>query len=82
MNKAKKVREALNFTPTQAGQLLFGYSPKQAYDTWRQWENGNKKPSAPTRSFFRAILILAEAKDLGTQGCDKALELIIKEFSK
>jgi len=34
LNKAKKVREAINLTPTQAGKLLFGYLPKQAYDTW------------------------------------------------
>ncbi len=77
MNKAKEVREKLKMTPTEAGQLLFDYTPKQAYDTWSQWESGAKKPSKPTENYFNLILFLSMCKELKTPGADKALDHFI-----
>ncbi len=74
INKAKQVREALSLTPTEAGQLLFGYTAKQAYDTWAQWESGAKKPSKPTLAYFDLILFLAMARDFKTPGAGQALD--------
>jgi len=76
-NKMQQVREALGLTPTEAGQLLFGYAPKQAYDTWMQWENGTKNPSAPTHAYFSLILFLAMCRDLKTPGAARALDKYI-----
>ncbi len=77
-SKPKAVREALQLTPTQAGQLLFGHKPKQAYDTWSQWENGTTKPSKPTESFFDLILFLDQCKKDQVPGADKALDLFLE----
>lgn len=72
----------LGLSQTRAGIVLFGYTKKQAYDTWTQWENGTKKPSAPTSAFFDVILLLADARKAKTVGADKALELLVNELSK
>jgi len=58
-SKARAVREALDVTPTQAGVMLFGRKPKQAYDQWSQWENGTRNPSAPAIALFDLILALS-----------------------
>lgn len=73
----KAVREALNLTPAEAGQLLFGYSTKHAYDQWSMWENGTKKPSKPTIKFFELILILALAKKQDVHGANEALDIFL-----
>lgn len=77
-NKANEVREALGLTPTQAGQLLFGYRPKQAYDTWIQWESGAKNMSRPTERYFSLILFLVVMRDLKKPGAEKALDLFLE----
>lgn len=81
INKAKKVREALGLTPTEAGRVLFGYQGS-SYDAWMQWENGTKKPSRPTERFFDLILILAKAKTEKIKGSVNALDHVIKELRK
>ncbi len=70
----------LTNSPTEAGQVLFGYSPKQAYDTWSQWKNDKKKPSKPTNAFFRAILILEQAEKEKTKGAELALSILIERL--
>lgn len=80
-NKAKKVREALGLTPTEAGQLLFGYTPKQAYDQWTQWEAADKL-SRPTEATLKIILILIMARDLKTRGSAAALDLVLEMLKK
>jgi hypothetical protein len=74
----KAVREALNLTQADAGQLLFGYSSKHAYDQWTMWENGVKKPSKPTIKFFELILLLALSKKQKIKGADKSLDIFIE----
>ena len=60
-NKAKQVREALSLTSTQAGQLLFDYNAKKAYDMWSRWERTGKL-SLSTEKYFDLILLLANNK--------------------
>jgi hypothetical protein len=79
-NLAKQVREALGLTPTQAGQLLFGYEPKKAYDMWSRWERDNKL-SLPTQKYLNVILFLIEARDLGAAGASQALNIYLKILS-
>lgn len=79
-NKAKQVREALGLTPTEAGQLLFGYTKKQAHDQWSQWEKAEKL-SKPTEAVLNIILILIMARDFKTRGSGNALDLVLKILS-
>jgi len=81
-NKAILVRNALGLKPKEAGEILFGYSPKQAYDTWTQWESGKKIPSRPTETVFDIILILCKAKQMKIPGTEKALEYILNNISQ
>lgn len=57
MNKAKQVRNQLGLTPTEAGQILFGYEPKRAYDMWFRWEHGGRM-SSPAEAYFDMIIAL------------------------
>lgn len=57
MNKAKQIRTQLDLTPTEAGQLLFGYGAKQAYDMWSRWERGGAL-STPVDAYFDLLIAL------------------------
>lgn len=81
MNKAKEVREMLGLTPTKAGQLLFGYKPKQAYDMWSGWEKGAREIPLSTAKYFDLILMLKLMEDLKTPGAHEALSRIVNVLS-
>ena len=81
INKPKAVREALGLTPTEAGQLLLGYSKRHAHDQWSQWERAEKL-SRPTEAMLDIVLILVEARDLKTRGASKALDFVLKTMSE
>jgi len=81
-NKARQVREALGLTQTEAGRLLLGYSGKQAYDQWSQWETGRRKPSRAADRLLDILIILAIARDIGQSGVDGALDHVIDVFRK
>ena len=80
-NKARKVREALGLTPTEAGQLLLGYSKRHAHDQWSQWERAEKL-SRPTEAMLDIILILIMARDFKTRGASSALDFVLKTMSE
>jgi len=82
INKAKALRKLLKLTPTQAGVLLFGYRPKQAYDTWIRWENGSRRISLSTEKYFDLIFLLFLARDLKTPGAEKSLDIFIGLLTK
>lgn len=69
MNKAKVIRKQLDLTPTEAGQILFGYEAKQAYDMWSRWERGGPV-SKPAEAYFDMVLALN-----GTPWLDEYLTL-------
>ncbi len=72
-NKARQVREALRLTPTEAGQVLFGYEPKKAYDMWSRWERSDTL-QRPLERYFDLILFLVMCRDLSTPGADQTLD--------
>lgn len=69
MNKAKQVRDQLDLTLTEAGQILFGYTPKRAYDMWFKWERGDTM-SIPVEAYFDLLIALD-----GTPWLDKYITL-------
>jgi len=81
INKPKAVREALGLTPTEAGQLLLGYSKRHAHDQWSQWERAEKL-SKPTEAMLNIILILIIARDFKTRGASKALDVVLKSLGE
>ncbi len=76
-NKARQVREALRLKPTEAGQVLFGYEPKKAYDMWSRWERSDTL-QRPLERYFDLILFLVMCRDLGTPGADQALDRFLE----
>jgi len=81
INKPKAVREALGLTPTEAGQLLLGYSKRHAHDQWSQWERAEKL-SKPTEAMLNIILILIIARDFKTRGASSALDFVLKSLGE
>ncbi len=77
INKAKEVREVLDLTPTQCGQLLFNYKSKQAYDMWSGWENGTRNIPLSTAKYFDLILLLEMLKRFKKSGAENAFDIFI-----
>jgi hypothetical protein len=80
VNKAYELRRYLGLTPTEAGQLLLGYSAETAHNLWSGWENGTEILSGTTERYLNLILILALFQDYRTPGADQALDRVLGLF--
>jgi hypothetical protein len=76
-NKAFELRKYLGLTPTEAGQLFFGYSAETAHRNWSAWESGTEQLNGLTERYLDLLLILALFQDYQTPGADQALDRVL-----
>ncbi len=79
-NKAAQVRDELNLTQKEAGELLAGLKGKNASDAWCRWERTGKWHGT-TDALFKIILSLKMAEDLKTPDVSKGLNVALNALS-